>query len=97
MAKLSRLSTEYVWQRVTASQSLAGASAEIAFMDDGLPIETDWEAAEIVTEGAATWVRILVGPGAGGLVLPAGTYTVWVRLTDNPEAFVRNVGSLVIE
>jgi hypothetical protein len=41
--------------------------------------------------------KILVGPSPSAVQLSPGTYTVWVKITDNPEVPVRQAGSLIIQ
>ena len=38
----------------------------------------------------------VVGPGSGGVDLATGTWSLWVKITDNPEIPVINAGLLVI-
>jgi hypothetical protein len=97
MATMSRLSTEYIWHRITTVQDLTGSSVAVAFMPDppaGLPTQADWNAGELVQEGTQWWARVLVGPE--GIVLTPGTYQTWVRITDMPEIPVRNSGTVTI-
>lgn len=42
------------------------------------------------------WAQCLVGPGEGGTPLAAGTWLVWVRVTDSPEQPVFQPLTLVI-
>mgnify|MGYP001558342981 CR=1 FL=1 len=41
--------------------------------------------------------KCLIGPGSNATPLAPGTYTVWVRITDNPETPVRQAGTLIIQ
>lgn len=50
-----------------------------------------------VVQGSWYNAKCLVGPGAGGTALAAGTYTVWLKVTDNPEIPVRQTGTLIIQ
>lgn len=82
---------EYISVPVSASGlDISTDPVELAFMQDVEPTDADWVAADWVA-GAA---RVLIG--AAGVVLLPGTYTVWVRITDNPEVPVLQAGELVI-
>lgn len=96
------LSTEYIYIGVTGAQPSSGA--QVAFKAAGSdPIETDWQTAVVVNNVHALWndavasgatgdfyVARLVGPyGGTGAVPGAGTWQVWVRLTDTTERPVR--------
>ncbi len=87
---ISDLSTEFVKSRITAtkngsSYNPTGDTVEVAFKLPGVdPTGPDWHAATWETVGTAYYARLLVGP-VGGLVLPVGTYHMWIRVTDAPE------------
>lgn len=50
------------------------------------PVPDQWQTASWETDpGPVYWAQILVGPANGGVVLAAGSYVVWVMVTDNPE------------
>lgn len=80
---------------------LSGDSVEMAFPAAGAaPASGDWKPATWLTVTATTpdtyYARCLVGP-AGTVTLTAGSYDVWVRVTDSPEVPVlRAPGQLVI-
>lgn len=104
-ATLNRLSTEYIWNRITTAQDLTSASVEFAFVADGTavdyPQEAGWLAGELTQESAQWWARVLIGPDAPtasppGLSLAPGVYGVWVRLADNPETPVRFTGTVTV-
>lgn len=103
-AIISRLSTEYVIVPVSAIFNGAvhnptGDVIQFAFTTgygitpvtwvngvwDSNPVQSTWYNA-----------KCLVGPG-GSVTLASGTYTVWVKITDNPEIPVRQAGTLVIQ
>lgn len=100
---ISSLSTEYV--EVVVRSTVHGYPHDpstdvvaMAFILGGSnPGPSDWHTGSWDTVGATRWVaQCLVGPGAGGVPLSAGTYAIWVRVTDNPEVPVEHVGQLII-
>jgi hypothetical protein len=100
---ISSLSTEYV--QVPVSAVVSGGivdptsdPVQFAFMVTGNPSTGDWHTGSWTTIAPTTYIaQILVGPGNGGVVLTAGsTYAIWVKVTDNPEVPVRQVGLLKI-
>ena len=100
---LSSLSTDYV--QVPVSAAIDGANynptpdtVQLAFMAPGAsPGTSDWHTGSWDTPSAGTYMaQVLIGPAAGGIVLTPGTYTIWVKVTDNPEVPVRTPGFLVI-
>ena len=54
-----------------------------------------WDGTEPRPPGSAYIAHCLVGPG-GTVELPVGRYTMWVRVTDNPEVPVIPFGLLHI-
>lgn len=96
-------STEYVTVLAAARESgadvnLSTATVRFAFVAEGTaPVEADWTAGSWDTDSSATptryYARILVGPD-NGVELEAGTYVVWVEITDDPETVVRPAGYL---
>lgn len=104
-AQMSTLSSEYVTVLVAAREAGAdvnlasGATVRLAFKAEGEdPEVADWNAGTWDTDTTYTptryYARILVGPD--GEVLTAGTYVVWVEITDSPETVVRPAGYLVV-
>lgn len=105
-SRIAAISTEYVRVQVTATQSglphnptgdnvyfqYTAVNTEPASPAPG----TGWSLGTWETIGASYVALGLVGPGAGGTVLPTGTYAIWVQVTDNPEQPARNVGTLQI-
>lgn len=101
--QIDRDSTEYIFIGVTGDVPVAGA--EVAFMAAAArPTEPDWEDALIVDDaGDALWadavasgvsgsyyVARLIGPfNSNDVVLTAGDYQCWVRLTDTTERPIR--------
>ena len=50
----------------------------------GAPQGGDWHAGSwVVFPGPAYWAQCTVGPANGGVVLPIGTYTGWVKIVDS--------------
>lgn len=102
----SALSREYV--RVVVAAKDSGHTVDptpdqvfLAFMTaKGRPQSSDWRTANWEVDATVTpnvyYARCLVGPG-GSVDLDAGTYTVWVKVSANPEIPIRSVGLLVIE
>lgn len=100
---IDRDSTEYCYVGITGD--VPNTSAEVAFMAAAArPGPTDWKAAVLVNNSShALWadavasgatgdyyVARLVGPfGSNDLTLTAGSYQLWVRLTDTTERPIR--------
>jgi hypothetical protein len=102
---MSTLSLEYVRVRVQATESGAaqdptGDTVAMAFVAAAVnPGGTDWKTASWETDTTTTpdtyYARCLVGP-AGTVTLAAGTYDVWVKVTDSPEIPALRAGSLEV-
>ncbi|CRK59092.1 hypothetical protein [Alloactinosynnema sp. L-07] len=93
--RISSQATEYLRALVTVDGATPPPSdlVHFAFLAAGWPVpSTTWHVGAWV-DGKA---RILVGPGAGGLVVPLGSYRVFLRVTDNPEIPIDQVGQLTI-
>lgn len=69
---------------------------EWAFVTSGNPTDTDWVTGDWETTPDGYYARIIVGPGSTK-VLAVGTYTAWIRITDNPEVPVRIVGKVSVK
>jgi hypothetical protein len=105
MLTQSRLSTKFVQVKVGFTvagvpQNPTGDVVQMAFMDGGaIPVSGDWQTASWETVGAGIsavyYAECLVGP-AGGVVLPPGVWTVYVRVTDNPEVPAEPAAQLTI-
>ena len=100
---ISSLSTVYVQvpiYAVLAGQAYnpTGDVVAMAFTLNGAS-PASWNTASWTSgPGAGSYLaQILVGPGAGGLNLGAGSWTTWVKVTDNPEVPVFNCGLTVIQ
>lgn len=102
------VSTEPVQLRVKAeangaSYNPSGDPVAIAILPDTSP-EPDhasgaWNAAtwEVDPGSPPTyWATLFVGPLNGGLALTAGTYIVYVRVTDNPAVPIRPGAYLIL-
>lgn len=93
------VSTEYLKTYVAAKDPVTGSSAdvssdvvEMAFAGVGAkPEPADWKPATWLAPSVA---GLLVGPS--GLALAVGSYSWWVRVTDNPEQPVAFVDELRI-
>lgn len=99
---LQRESTEYVYMGFTGAVPSVGA--EVAFLAAGVRPTTEWKAGVVVNNsGHALWAdaiasgitgtyyvaRLIGSFGGNDLVLTAGDYQPWVRLTDVTERPVR--------
>lgn len=103
LAEISASSLEYV--RVTVQASASGSAVDptgdtvqLAFMStSAAPASGDLKAASWETDSTTTpptyKARCLVGTG-GAVALTAGTYHVWVKVTDSPETPLRRAGLL---
>lgn len=99
----SALSTELVQIKVAVTVNGApyNPSSDVvamAFMPSGTnPTTSDWKTGSWQTDpGPTYWAQCLVGPANGGVVLAVGSYVVWLKIVDNPEVPVRQVGILQI-
>lgn len=106
MITQSALSLEFVPAAITATSAGAPVNptsdvVEFAFTDvTAKPAAGDWhtgswDGTSPRAPGNAYIAHCLVGPG-GTVTLPAGRYTMWVRITDNPEIPVIPFGLLHI-
>jgi hypothetical protein len=55
-----------------------------------------WDGTVPIPGSNAYRAQVLVGPGSTGPTLTPGRYTVWLRITDNPEQPVMSVGQLAV-
>lgn len=98
---LSAQSTVYVKVPVTATVNGAAVdpttdTVALAFPVSGVtPASDDWHTGSWETSGTTHYARLLVGPN-GALNLAAGSFDVWVKVTDNPEQPVNQVDTLTI-
>lgn len=74
-------------------------TVQMAFMASGAPASGDWKTASWETDATVTpnvySIRCLIGPG-GTVTLAAGEYTIWTKITDNPESVVQEQGQLEV-
>lgn len=103
---LSSLSTVFVQVPVEATvrgrsdYDPTGDPVAMAFMPPAAnPGTLDWHDGSwqsvASASGAVFLAQCLVGP-ADGVVLATGTYRIWLKVTDNPEVPVTDVGILQI-
>src|SRR5262245_55345581 len=100
MLEYSVLSTEHVMVRVDAD--LNGIqidpttdAVELALMASGDPDTADWMTASWETDGSSARVKYFAKAQLSDFSPIAGTYyDVWVRVHDNPETVVENVGPI---
>jgi hypothetical protein len=101
---ISSLSLEYIRVKITAFKIGApinptGDTVQFAFTAvDVNPVSWVSGSWETVTDagGNNTYFALcLVGPG-GTANLTSGTYSIWVKVADNPETPVMNVGNLLV-
>lgn len=101
-ATKSVLSTVYIKSQITATvngvypYNPTVDVVQAAFVAPGTnPGALDWKSASWETKGSTYFARCLVGPGVGAaLDLVAGTYRMWIKITDNPEIPVLEAGNL---
>lgn len=60
------------------------------------PQTSDWHNGAWASTNAPYVAQILIGPANGGLVLPLGSYIIWVKVISNPQVPVFSVGTLEI-
>lgn len=102
---ISHLSTQYVIIPVNAtvsgtSHNPTGDNLAFAFLANpsASPQNTDWVAGSWDTANNALYpylAQCLVGP-TGTITLGTGSYTIWMKITDNPEIPVLQAGTLTI-
>lgn len=98
---ISELSTRYMRCAVSATDSgvpidPTAGTVEFAFMTGtAQPGDLDWKVGSWETTSSDYFGRCLIGP-EGTVALPAGTYTVWIKLVLAPETVVESVGDLNI-
>lgn len=101
-------STEPVQLLVEATQggsqyNPSGDPVAIAILPDTSPApafgSSSWNTASWEVDPGdppSYWASLLVGPLNGGLVLTAGTYVVYVKITDNPAVPIKPGAYLAI-
>lgn len=99
--RISALSKEYVKVPVTATVNGVAYNptldvVTIAFKKPAdTPAAGDFKSASWETISGKYYARALVGPG-GVIELPAGRWSVWVKITDDPEVPVIDAGQLEV-
>lgn len=100
---ISSFSTEYLQVPIQAVVNGApynptSDSVFMAFVPSGstnYPV-TWFQGSWSTTVQGTFLAQCLLGPGAGGVTLPAGMYTVWVKINDSPEVPIKPVGTVQI-
>ena len=102
MISVSSLSLEFIRYAVKAivngvsPYNPTGDVVRFAFTTGPNVAPTTWYVGSWETSAGPVYIaRCLVGP-AGAATLAVGTYTVWLKITDNPEVPVRQVGQLKV-
>lgn len=77
-----------------------GDTVRMAFLslETSTPSSGDWQTASwdtAPTTGGRYLAQCLVGPG-GTITLTAGTWWVWIKITDTPEVPIRQAGFIVV-
>jgi len=102
---VDRASREYVQAEVNATvqgqpYDPTGDVVEFAFTAVGGRPSTwysgGWDGTQPIPGSNAYVAQVLIGPGSSGPTLGAGRYTVWIRITDNPEQPVIQIGQLTV-
>lgn len=94
MTEIPAISLQYLTASITADVTLDDQVVALALMADstGSPGADDWTTATWVGDAGTTRsARILVGPG-GDFTPSVGGYTVYGRVTNDPEIPVMKVG-----
>lgn len=100
--ELASTSTQYVQIPVSAVQdgdiyNPTGDLVQMAFITSGQPQSGDWHNGSWTTNLQGFFLaQCLVGPLNGGVVLSPQMYTIWVKVTDDPEVPVMPAGTLTI-
>jgi hypothetical protein len=81
---LSSLSLEKVSVAITATANPTGDTVQMAVALN-YTNPTTWVSATWVTVAGVYYATVLIGPGSAIGTLPKGIYSVWVKITDNPE------------
>ena len=107
----SVLSTKFLQVQVGAflagqPYNPSGDLVQFAFTPLAAPVVNpgsgDWQNGEWETDGGPDypapvyWAGILVGPANSGVTLTAGSWSVWVKITDSPEVPVEQPVILII-
>lgn len=102
LLKISALATEFVKVETTATKNdvaydpTADAVALAFVAVAGTPVAGDWKTGSWETISGRYHARALVGPSGGVITLAVGRYSVWVRVTNNPETPIIRAGELEV-
>ena len=90
---ITTLTLEYVFALVTVDGTTPDDSLDVTI---ALPAEGETPDTWINADWDAGRARILVGTG-GDIVLAAGRYDMWVKVTSSPEIPARKAGVVVVK
>jgi hypothetical protein len=97
---IERESVEYLKHVITADVELGGLPEYAFTQGDTRPASADWKAGawlDAAVQTGTTWKRTARTPLIGSLPdLAAGTWKVWVRVTDTPEIPVEKFDTLLV-
>jgi len=102
MFEIRTLSTEYVKVPVTAKKAgvaydPSSDTVKMTFsLTEHLGVAPTWYAASWEDMTGGHMARCLVGPSPGVVQLAAGTYNVFVQISDNPEIPVLRAGAITV-
>ncbi len=107
METRSSLTTEFIRVPIAASEDGFAIdptqdTVRLAIVATGTtPTTLDWHLGSWESDSSSTpvehFARLLVGPAAAPpIVLTAGLYDVFVKISDDPEIVVRDTGALAI-
>jgi hypothetical protein len=100
-ATISALSTEYIQvniQAIVAGEPYNPTADAVSFAftyGTSAPV-TFYTGSWTTTAQGMYLAQCLIGPQNGGVVLAQGSYTVWIKISDDPEVPIRPVGTLTI-
>jgi hypothetical protein len=96
------ISTQYLEVNITAESggiriNPTSDTVQFAFISGpGEPQSGDWNTGDWASINSPYTAQILIGPGAGGLVLAASSYIIWVKVISSPQVPIFPVGTLII-
>lgn len=93
--RIPQASKQYVYAPVTAASDPSALPVSIAIVAVGVePQPLDFKTAD--WEPTTTKARLLIGPGSTFGELPAGNYTVWVKVDGSVEDPVMRVPNTLV-
>lgn len=96
MMILSSLTKEYLVVEVECSINPTSDTVQFAFTTGDNPIITDWISGSWEAGTTSPYTcKVLIGAGSSK-VLTAGSYYVWVKITDSPEIPVRRLTEMLV-